>query len=777
MVWVKRLGMLLAAIVVILALAVAYIVLFVDPNQFKGELQKVAKEKADVTLRMDGDISWSFFPRFGLSLEDIGVALGSDPELVSFSKAEFGVAVMPLFQQRIEVDNVRLVDLQANLRVDEQGQANWQVEAPEQASPATTSAGSTQSNVADSAGQTEGADAETNESGFTIPDIALDELSIVNARINYEDASADMKASVVSNITFSDVRLDQAWPMRMDATITQSKLDGSSPLSAELDFGADFTLFAERQAVSFENITLNSDLTGDALPVSPLTSKLTVSQLDFDLPQENAVIEGLSLQTLGVNLTAQIRAFQVLSAPEFSIVTDIDEFSPKLVLQQLNIELPEMADDSVLQSATVSLAAQGSLDRIKAQPISIKLDDTTLEANALVNLSPLNWDITLAGANMDLDRYLPPLAEEPETTETTGTTQGGSGSEQVAAEAAADLIPVELVRSLNGHVGVAFDNLKVKNLSIDRIELDSTQVNGKVSIAPAQVTMYDGSAVVNAELDATGTTPEISVSPTIDGIQIQPLLKDFMDLDKIAGATYLTGDVTTSGNQVDAFMSNLNGDLLVTIESGALVGMNLTKNVCEGIAVSRSRQLNASAYGENTPFETMKFPAKIVNGEVSTPGLTISAAGLSVTGDGVISLPNSSLNYRTNVAVTGSRLDESCAVKEYVSNLAFPIVCKGNFSDDPAGLCRPDIGGFANIFADMAKAELNAKLAEEKARAAAKLAEDKARAEPKLAEEKARAEAKLEAEKARLKAELEAKRKAEEEALQDKLKSKLKDLF
>ncbi len=754
MVWVKRLGMLLAALIVLLALAVAYVVMFVDPNQFKGELQQVAKEKANVTLRMDGDISWSFFPRFGLSLEDIGVALGSEPELLSFSKAEFGVAVMPLFQRRIEVDNVRLEDLKADLRVDEQGQANWQVEA----SGATAGEAPASTSNDTATGSTDTESGET-ESGFTLPEIALDELSIVNAQINYQDASANMKANMVSNVTFTDVRLDQAWPMRMDATITQSALDGSNPLTAEIDFGANFTLFAERQAVSFENIALNSKITGDSLPVSPLDSRLNISQLDFDIPQENAVIDGLSLQTLGMNLTAQVRAFQVLSAPEFSIVTDIAEFSPKDVLNKLDIALPEMADDSVLQSASLSVAAQGSLERITAQPISIKLDETTLEANALVNLAPLSWDITLAGANLDLDRYLPPPAEEEEAA-TTPT------SEEQAAEAVGDLIPVELVRSLNGHLGLAFDTLKVKNLNIDRIELDSTQANGKVSIAPAQVNLYNGSAVVNAELDATGATPKIKVSPKIDGVQIQPLLQDFMDLDKIAGATYLNGDITTSGNQVDAFMANLNGDLLVTIEKGALVGMNLTKSVCEGIAASRSRQLNASAYGDDTPFETMKFPAKIVNGKVSTPGLKISAAGLSVTGDGVVSLPDSSLNYRTNVAVSGSQLDESCAVKDYVSNLAFPIVCKGKFSDDPAGLCRPDLGGFANIFADMAKAELNTKLAEEKARAAAK-----------LAEEKARAEAKIEAEKARLKAELEAKKEAEEEALKEKLKGKLKDLF
>ena len=108
MVWVKRLGLLLAALVVLIVAAIIYVLVFVDPNQFKDELKTIAKDKANVTLRMDGDIDWSIYPRVGLSLENFGVALGNDPELMSFSKAEFGVQLMPLFQQKIEVDTVRL---------------------------------------------------------------------------------------------------------------------------------------------------------------------------------------------------------------------------------------------------------------------------------------------------------------------------------------------------------------------------------------------------------------------------------------------------------------------------------------------------------------------------------------------------------------------------------------------------------------------------------------------------------------------------------------------
>jgi AsmA protein len=135
------------------------------------------------------------------------------------------------------------------------------------------------------------------------------------------------------------------------------------------------------------------------------------------------------------------------------------------------------------------------------------------------------------------------------------------------------------------------------------------------------------------------------------------------------------------------------------------------------------------------------------------------------------------LDYQANVGVAGSELDKACRVNAKLTKLAFPIVCKGQFSDDPADLCRPDIKGFGKLFANLAKDELKLKLEAEKVRLKEKGAELKAELEVKKQAEKARLEAKLATEKARLKAELDEKRQAEAERVKEKLKEKLKSLF
>jgi AsmA protein len=752
MVWIKRLSLLVAGLLAIIALLLAYVMLFVNPNDFKDELKSVALEKANVNLRLDGDISWSFFPWLGLGLEDIGVAIGSDPEILQFDRAEFGLAILPLLERKIQVNKVNLVNLKASLNKNAQGQGNWQLDLPDN-TPAANSANTPKaSGAADTANVTANTAPNNTDEKIKLPDIQLDELRIENAQVQYRDEQAKQLINATLNVQLNDVQWDKAWPMVMDIAVTQSDLEGKSPVKAKATLNANLAVFPERESLSLDSLVLSGEVESDLLPASPISAKLSATNVDLDLPQENVLVEGLALSVLGVNVDAKIQAYQVLSEPQFSAVLSVGEFNPRYLMTRLNLPLPDMSDDTALTKARANITLEGNLDSITAQPISIAMDDTNIEANAVVDLSPLRWDVSVAGKNLNLDRYLPTPVEKSEenTAEVPPVT-----ADTATTAASEDLIPVELIRTLNGHVGVVFENLIVKKLKIDKIELDSTQSHGLVKVSPLRASLYKGSVSSKVNLDVRGKTPVLDVIPAIDGVQIQPLLVDFMDMNKIAGATYLNGELSAKGNTVDALMSSLQGDLLIDIKNGALVGTNLTKTVCEGIAAIRKDKIDDQQFGPDTPFETMRFPAHIVNGRVSTPGLKISSAGIQVTGDGVVSLPNSSLDYQANVGIAGSELDKACHVNEKVTKLAFPIVCKGQFSDDPAGLCRPDIKGFGNLFADLAKDEL-------------KLKADA---------EKARLKEKAEAEKARVKTKLEEKRKAEEERLKDKLKDKLKNLF
>ncbi|MDB4837566.1 AsmA family protein [Marinomonas sp.] len=782
MVWIKRLLLLLAGLLSVVLILLAYVALLLDPNDFKDELKTLAQDEANIHLRFDGDIKWSFYPWLGFELENIGVAMirndvTSDTEILRFDRAEFGLALLPLLQQEIQVNKVNLVNVTANLMKDRNGQGNWQ-SAEQEVNNENSILNATTKTTTQSSPQSTSSAAINQKSGFTFPDVKLELLRIENAQLHYRDEQTNQKMTLIVNAQVDDVEWDRIWPIAVDVAFTQSDLQGDAPVNVNAQLNANLSVFPERQFFSVDSLVLTSQLQSDALPTDSVEAKLKAMKIGFDLPQENIAVDGLLLSTLGLNIDANLQAYQVLTTPSYSAKLSLGEFNPRTLLEGLKLPVPDMSDDSVLTHAQASFVLEGDTDSVTLHPAAVLFDETELEANAVVSFSPLRWDVSVTGENLNLDHYLP---AEVKGESVSVDDQAEPLVSEVVNETVNELFPVDMMRDLNGHVDFAFENLIVKGITLDKVELDSTQHQGLIKVSPIAVTLYEGDFTAKMNLDVRDKEPSIDIVPNINGIQIQPLLMDFMDLEKISGATYLTGNITAEGNQVESLMSSLSGEVFVDIKQGALVGINLTKTVCEGVSSVRKESIDDSRFGDDTPFEIMSFPARIVNGQISTPGLTIRSAGVQVTGNGKVSLTDAYLDYVAQVGLSGSELDSSCRVNDQVAKLTFPIQCKGHFSDDPAGLCGPDIKGFTTLFTDVAKAALKQKVDEEKARLQAKLdvklATEKAALKQRADEEKARLQAKLDAKLATEKAKLKAKRQEEEDALKEKLKNKLKSFF
>ena len=68
--------------------------------------------------------------------------------------------------------------------------------------------------------------------------------------------------------------------------------------------------------------------------------------------------------------------------------------------------------------------------------------------------------------------------------------------------------------------------------------------------------------------------------------------------------------------------------------------------------------------------------------------------------------------------------DPACRVTEYVENVVIPVECRGNFTEDPAGLCSFDGSRFRDTLKTIAANAAKAKAKKELEKARSK-AEDK----------------------------------------------------
>src|SRR5437899_12428082 len=86
----------IGGLVVLLVLAVAIFAATFDPNRYKGEIERLVKERTGRTLELKGNLQVAVWPSLGANVN--GVALSQrDPkqQFPSLDRAHASVALMP----------------------------------------------------------------------------------------------------------------------------------------------------------------------------------------------------------------------------------------------------------------------------------------------------------------------------------------------------------------------------------------------------------------------------------------------------------------------------------------------------------------------------------------------------------------------------------------------------------------------------------------------------------------------------------------------------------
>ncbi len=122
---IKYILLVVGGIALVFAAAVAYILVTVNPNDYKPKIIKLVKEKTHRDLRLDGDIKLTVFPSIGLSLSKISLSeFRSDRQFMSVDNARVSLALIPLLSRRVVVNEVALSGAKAELVKRKDGKLN-----------------------------------------------------------------------------------------------------------------------------------------------------------------------------------------------------------------------------------------------------------------------------------------------------------------------------------------------------------------------------------------------------------------------------------------------------------------------------------------------------------------------------------------------------------------------------------------------------------------------------------------------------------------------------
>ena len=119
----------LVVILSILILAPIGLVVLIDPNDYKQDIQNYVQSRSDYELDIKGKITLSWYPWLGLDIQDLALKPKStsskQAQLLTAQQINLKIPVQRLLKQEFQLEAISLNGAIINIEVDSKGNLNW----------------------------------------------------------------------------------------------------------------------------------------------------------------------------------------------------------------------------------------------------------------------------------------------------------------------------------------------------------------------------------------------------------------------------------------------------------------------------------------------------------------------------------------------------------------------------------------------------------------------------------------------------------------------------
>ena len=620
-----------SAIVLLLLAAGVILVITVQPNDFKPEIEAAVKNALGRDLSIDGDLQLSVFP--GLGLETGRIALGNSPgfkdrDFAEVQHANINVKLLPLLSKRLEVNRIVLKGLAVHLERSAQGVGNWEDFSN------TETAGQKSFDISKMA-------------TLVVAGLRLDD-----ARITWDDRHSGRHYSVADlNFEIGQFAFNAPMPLEISATVS-----GDDAWQDRVTLKTELSIDDQRNLISLSGLQLENGLQTKSAANRELNMTLAADS-SFDRTKEALEIKGLKVSLGALSLTGDLSGENMLSQPILRGAIVVDEMNLKHWLtDDLQIAVPQMRDAKALQKFAAKFNITASGDFIELTDLSSRLDDSSLQGQFKVDsLSDPFYRFNLALDSIQIDRYFPAQADSVKDGD------GQPASDHLPAKAAAaasGLLPVDMIRHLQAQGVIQIKELNTANFSLGGVglELQANQglLESRQHIAQFFHGRYDGQTTVNAKTNQ----PVIQLNQKFADVAVAPLLQASQQEAKLNGVLSGSVHLEGQGNTQAELKPSLNGNGQFVLKDTVIKGFNLQKIIDEGKALLKNRPLPKAGSNEQSAFSEVRGSFRIVNGVLHNNDLSARSSNLLVHGKGTANLVTERLAFRLN-----AQLPENSAIK------------------------------------------------------------------------------------------------------------------
>ncbi|MCG8543776.1 MAG: AsmA family protein, partial [Alphaproteobacteria bacterium] len=594
------------AVVVVLLVAGAIVLMNLDFNKYKQEISAEAKKATGRDLVIGGDLGldlFTFSP--GLAVDDVRFAnapWGSRPEMATIKRFEVKVAILPLLAGTLEIKRIELEGADILIERGKDGRGNYEFDTAAKPEP--------------------GEDKPSTATFDGIPDIAIEALTIEDARLTYlDDASGQSIVVAIQTMTLSG--------------------GTGEPLDIDLQGAYNESPFTVKGQLG--------DLAQLTKPSEPWPVAVT------------AAVAGATLELKGA-----------IANPAAASGLDL-----ALAITGANLsEFGKLAQASVPALGPYSMGAKiaGDAEKtINVKDIAIKMGNSALTGQASLQMAQ-RPTLTAAFASDLID--LADFTKEPAGgTDTAGPASGASTASGASGDKRlfpADPLPVDGLKAADATVDLTVKKLVAQGIPVGNIQVKLALKNGDLKVKP-NAELSNGTVSGLVRLNARPATPQLDVKIAGKKIDAGKLLADMAITDLLQGVISADVDVTGRGKSVRAIMAGLNGKTNVLMGKGRMKSDALNIYVGEVMTV-----LTQAVFGKKSEYTVINCFVNqfdIKNGIADSKIMLFDTEYATVTGKGDINLATEQIDYELDPRP-----------KSITVNTAVPVEITGPLADPSVSL-------------------------------------------------------------------------------------------
>lgn len=614
----------LGLLLVIAIVGVISLVTLVNPNRYKAQItQQIYKTTGrQATI---GNIGWSVFPWIKLQLDNVIInnptGFPSTP-FVAVGQAGVSVSLPALLKREVIIDKVSLNDVQINLIRTLNDSNNWTM--PSSSKNTATSNSSPASTT-------------SNES--SIKSFAINSIAISNTTVNWQDATKNQTISFkINSLNTKDINYN------------------GTPFTVNADF-----LYQANQIP--QPITLKIAATVNA---NKATQQCSISDLELNLNQFTITGNVQLNQSANPSLKAE------LSIPNGNLAALLNQLGYPVNFQNKAALTDVGANFTVLESKN------------SAQVTNLTMSVDGAKITGQVNLSqlnPLHGNYTLAIDKLNLDQYQSAATDtNPANKDVMANSTTNSMPATVPAPSSNKSIMPAYLQAANIAGKLTIGTLQVSNMQLQQVIVPVSLQKGVIIATPITAQLYQGTLQADLKANYTAATPEYSLSAALKDVDVNALLQQAANFNKLTGTGQINFLVNTTGNDKNSMLQALNGNGHIQLQQGSFAGMDLMSAINSAASLFLKQAPVASTEPAQTNFTEFNASFQINNGLVANNDLALTSPVMNVSGNGTVSLVTQLIDYNLSVTPQGNIIPQLASLEKAIGG-SIPVKVKGTISN------------------------------------------------------------------------------------------------